>query len=204
MLRSFKFRERGPRRRLTLALFAALLVATLLAIPVGAALAQGTGDGLTLVNDHLSLVERRKDGDFIARPVFSHQLDTLTYGIRDADTGDWLTAMYRVVGGEKRLSDGWEYTFEYPALNDQPDLDPERVYLLVMLASVAGGEPHDFYAVIPVHQPTGLWDRVLGALQPDRWGRAGARWVVEGVHGALCGVIVRISGGQDAANCRGG
>ena len=26
--------------------------------------------------------------------------------------------------------------------------------------------------VIPVHQPGGLWDRVLGALEPSRWAKA--------------------------------
>ncbi|MDE2803348.1 MAG: hypothetical protein OXK21_10760, partial [Chloroflexota bacterium] len=110
--------------------------------------------------------------------------------------------MYRVKGGEKRRSDGWEYGFEYPALKEQPDLDPEKPYLLVMLVS-DGGESAAFHAVIPVHRPGGLWDRVLGALDPSRWARAFATWVIEGVHGTLCSVVERASG-VDAAECRGG
>ena len=37
----------------------------------------------------------------MARPVFDREIDELYFGIRDADTGDWLTAMYRVRGGEE-------------------------------------------------------------------------------------------------------
>ena len=58
-------------------------------------------------------------------------------------------------------------------------------------------------AVIPVHQPGGLWDRVIGALDPSRWARSFARWVIEGVHGTLCGVVERASR-PDADECRGG
>ena len=64
-------------------------------------------------------------------------------------------------------------------------------------------EPQTFHALIPVHQPRGLWDRVLGALDPDRWARAIARWVIEGVHGTICAVVER-AGGVDAAHCGGG
>ncbi len=39
------------------------------------ALAQDTG--LTLVNEDRDLVERKKDGRFIARPVFNRELDAL-------------------------------------------------------------------------------------------------------------------------------
>ena len=66
-----------------------------------------------------------------------------------------------------------------------------------------GGESAAFHAVIPVHRPGGLWDRVLGALDPSRWARAFATWVIEGVHGTLCSVVERASG-VDAAECRGG
>ena len=65
------------------------------------------------------------------------------------------------------------------------------------------GESGAYHAVIPVHQPGGLWDRVLGALDPSRWARAFARWVIEGVHGTLCGVVERASG-SDADECSGG
>ena len=190
-------------RRLTF-LAATLLIALSAFQPGGSVLAQTPPDGgIVLVNAEREPVERGKGGEFVARPVFDRQIETLYYGVRDADSGDWLSAMYRVSGGEKRLSHGWEYTFEYPALEEHPELDPERAYLLVMLAAARSGERGDFYAVIPVHRPTGLWDRVLGALDPERWARALARWVIEGVHGALCGVVERASG-EDASNCRGG
>ena len=119
------------------------------------------------------------------------------------DTGAWLTAMYRVQGGAAQRADGWEYPFEYPVLAEQPPLDPEEAYLLVLLAGTAGGAtPHTFYAVVPVHQPGGLWDRVLGALDPGRWAKAYARWVIEGVHGAICGVVEHVTGAA-AAPCAG-
>ena len=75
------------------------------------------------------------------------------------------------------------------ALKEQPELDPETPYLLVVLAR-GGGKSGAFHAVIPVHQPGGLWDRVLGALEPSRWARTFARWVVErasGVDADECG-----------------
>ena len=147
----------------------ALPLAALLAILSGSAvLAQGLPpDGVTLVNQDDALVERKKEGDFIARPVFSHELDLLYYGIRHPDTGDWLTATFRVHGGEKRLSNGWQYTWEYPALDEQPELDPEEAFLLVMFVRETGESgPRTFHALVPVHQPRGLWDRVLGALDP--------------------------------------
>ena len=185
---------------------AALLLAALLTIPSGGTvLAQAPpGDGISLVNDDRDFVERKKKGEFVARPVFDRQIETLFYAIRDADTGEWITTMYRVKGGEKKLREGWEYSFEYPALKDHPELDPERPYLLVMLAvNPDSGESGAFYAVIPVHQPGGLWDRVIGALDPARWARAFARWVIEGVHGTLCGVVERASR-ADVDECRGG
>ena len=198
-------RRSGSRTRRLIPLAAALLLLAIVAIPSnGLAQAQAPpGDGIVLVNADREFVERKKGGEFVTRPVFDLQIDTLYYGVRDADTGDWLTAMYRVQGGEKKLREGWEYSFEYPSLAEQPDLDPDRAYLLVMLAAAESGERGDFYAVVPLHQPTGLWDRVLGALEPGRWARAFARWIIEGVHGTLCGVVERASG-EDAENCRRG
>ena len=191
-----------------------LLLAALLAVLSGSAvLAQGpppgsvtpvSSTGLALVNQDDALVERKEEGEFIARPVFSHELDLLYYGIRHPDTGDWLTATFRVHGGERRLSNGWQYTWEYPALDEQPDLDPEEAFLLVMFVrETSESDPRTFHALIPVHQPRGLWDRVLGALDPDRWARALARWVIEGVHGTICAVVEH-AGGGDAAHCGGG
>ncbi len=159
--------------------------------------------GLALVNADREFVERMKDGEFVARPVFSGRLGDLFYAVRDGETGEWLTSMYRIEGGEKRLAHGWEYSFEYPALDEHPDLDPERVYLLVMLSVPAGAdEPFDFYAVVPVHQPTGLWDRVLGALEPGRWARSLAVWIVQGAHGTVCAIVQSAGGGT--ARCRRG
>jgi len=186
---------------------AALLSAAVVALPAsGAALAQSppqNGDDLQLVNRDRQLVERKKDGDFVARPVFSRQLGVLYYSIRHPDTGDWLTNPYRVPRGEKKLAAGWEYTFEYPALSEQPEPPPEQAVLLVLAVPVqGGGDHHVFHALIPAHQPRGLWDKVLGALDPDRWARAAARWVIQGVHGTLCGVVEGITQTQ-IAECEG-
>ena len=109
--------------------------------------------------------------------------------------------MYRVKGGEKKRSDGWEYSWEYPDLDEHPELDRDRAYLLVMLAEAEDGKRGDFYAVVPIYQPGRIWDKILAALNPGRWARAFAGWVIEGVHGTLCGVVERASG-EDADNCR--
>ena len=197
MFRRF-FPTSGKARRLIL-MAAALLLSALAAIPVnGTALAQSpppeSGDDIRLVNYDRQMVERKKEGDFVARPVFSRSTGVLFYSIRHPDTGEWITNTYRVQGGEKQLSEGWEYTFEYPVLDEQPDLDPEQAYLMVLaVPRIGGGDHHVFHALIPVHQPKGLWDRVLGALDPDRWARAAATWVIQGVHGTLCGVVEGIT-----------
>ena len=181
----------------------ALLLALLAAHPPGGiALAQTPPEDIVLVNDDRQFVERKKNGEFVARPVFDRQIETLYYGVRDADTGDWISSVFRVMGGEKRLGDGWEYSWQYPAINGQPDLDPNSAYLLVLLP-VQDGRPVPFNAVIPVYEPSRIWDRILAALQPGRWARAIAGWAVEGTHGTLCGVVERATG-DDADNCRGG
>ena len=197
----------GRARRLTL-LAGALLTAALTAIPMsGIALAQSPPpdtDHVTLVNRDRQMVERKKDGDFVARPIFSRQTGVLYYSIRHPDTGAWITNTYRVQGGEKQLAEGWEYTFEYPVLEGQPELHPEQGFLLVLaVPRQGGGDHHVFHALIPVHQPKGLWDRVLGALDPDRWARAAARWVIQGVHGTLCGVVEQVAQAE-VAECREG
>ena len=197
------------RRGRRLAMLAAgLLLAALAAIPAsGLALAQSPppdSDNLALANRDRQMVERKKDGEFVARPVFSRKIDVLFYALRHPDTGEWVTNTYRVQGGEKQLTEGWEYTFEYPVLDGQPELHPEQAFLLVLsVPRQGGGDNHLFHALVPVHQPKGLWDKVLGALDPDRWARAGARWVIQGVHGTLCGVVEKLSG-ANADNCRGG
>ena len=195
----------GRVRRLAL-LAALLLLSAIVAVPAsGLALAQSPpADDISLVNQDRKLVERKKEGDFVARPIFSRQVPLLYYAIRHPDTGDWLTNTYQVRGGEKKLAEGWEYTFEYPALSEQPELHPEEAFLLMLaVPRQGGGERHVFYALIPVHQPKGLWDRVLGALDPDRWARAAAKWVIQGVHGTLCGVFQGIFQ-TEIANCGGG
>ena len=196
-------RTSGRARRLIL-LGAALLLAALVAIPSsGIALAQAPPDVIVLVNAGREFVKRKGGGEFVARPVFDRQIEALHYAVRDADTGDWISAVYQVHGGEKKRSDGWEYSFEYPALDEQPRLDPDKAYLLVMLAGTQDGLRGDFYAVVPFHEPGRIWDKILSALSPARWAKAFAGWVIEGVHGTLCGVVERASG-DDADNCRGG
>ena len=193
---------RSARRLLALA--SALLLAALLTIPSsGIVLAQAPPGEIVLVNADREFVERKGGGEFVGRPVFNRQIDTLFYAVRDADTGDWVSAMYQVKGGEKERSDGWEYSWEYPALDEQPDLDPDRAYLLVMMTVTGGNETQAFHAVIPFHEPGRIWDKILSALDPGRWAKALSGWVIEGTHGALCGVVERASG-EDADNCRGG
>ena len=198
---ALKSRLRSVRRLIPLA--AALLLAALVAIPASNIVRAQTppGDEITLVNADRDFVERKGGGEFVARPVFDRKIVVLHYAVRDADTGDWISAVYRVSGGEKERSDGWEYSWEYPDLDEQPDLDRDRAYLLVMLVESEDGKRGDFYAVVPIHQPGRIWDKVLAALNPGRWARAFAGWMVEGVHGTLCGVVERASG-EDADNCR--
>ncbi|MXW29880.1 MAG: hypothetical protein F4X54_02395 [Chloroflexi bacterium] len=179
------------RRRLIAFTAALLLAALAMATASVAALAQG--GGLTLVNHDRDFVERKKDGGFVARPVFDRQVDAIHYGIRHPETGDWIAPMYRVHSSGKGIREGQEYSWHYPVVPQQPDLDPDRAYLLVIVA-IHGGEAHTFNVVIPIHRPTGLWDRVLGALDPSRWARAFAAWIVEAVFGALCSIVERVSG----------
>ena len=183
---------RTAGKQTLLALTAALLLATLAAATApGTLLAQE--DGPRLVNHDRDFVERKKNGNFVARPVFDRQVAVIHYGIRHPETGEWLGAMYRVQSNGKRLDDGWEYTWEYPVVAEQPDLPREEAFLLVMAVS-DGADGRTFHAVIPIYRSSSLWDRVLNALDPGRWARAFAGWVVDGVYRALCGVIERASG----------
>ncbi len=85
---------RSARRLLPLA--SALLLAALMAIPASnLALAQAPPDAIVLVNVDRDFVERKKGGEFVARPVFDREIESLFYAVRDADTGDWISAMYR-------------------------------------------------------------------------------------------------------------
>ena len=177
----------------------ALLLAVLAAATVSnIALAQS--GGLSLVNQDRDFVERKKDGGFIARPVFDRQVSAIHYGVRHPETGDWVTPMFRVQSAGNQLAGGWEYSWPYPVLPQQPGLSAEEAFLLVIVA-MDGGDATTFNVVIPIYQPTSLWDRVLAALDPNRLARAFARWIVEAVNGALCGIVERISG---ADACGGG
>ena len=110
-----QLRVRPARRLIPPAV--ALLLAALLAVPSsGTVLAQAPpGDGivpvsstgLALVNAGRDLVERKKKGEFIARPVFDREIEDLYYAVRDGDSGDWLTAMYHVRARAKRAVLGW-------------------------------------------------------------------------------------------------
>ena len=189
---------------LKVAALAGVLAIAALVVMAAVVPAMAQDAGLTLVNADREFVERKKEGHFIARPVFSRELDELYYAIRDADTGDWITLMYRVQGGEKRLNDGWEYSWEYPALSGQPDLDPDETYVLVIgVPADAQGGPYVFHELIPIYEPSRIWDKILRALDPGRWAKAFARWVIEGVHGGLCGVVERATR-SDLDNCGGG
>ncbi len=191
------------RRRLALlaaTLLSALLLAAAVAIPnVPVTAQEPSTDEVVFVNASEDPVERKGDGRFIARPVFSKQVAPLYYGVRDPDTGEWLTTMFRVHGGEKERKDGWEYSFEYPFEDGQVELDKERPYLLVILA-LKQGETYRFYTAIPEHRPGGIWNKILRALDPGQWGRAIAGWVIEGTHGTLCGVVERATD-DDADQC---
>ena len=196
----------GRAKRLR-ALAAAVLLAALAAVPSsGTVLAQEPPDPdpsspIVLVNeDSEDLVERKEDGRFIARPVFDRELPIVYFGARDGDTGEWLVPMFRLRSGETERQDGWEYAFEYPFEDGQTALDPEQPYLLVIIAKTWAEVDGTFYAVIPPHQPGGLWNKVLRALDPPRWGKAIATWLIEGAHGTLCGVVERASG-ADAETC---
>ena len=98
-----RIRPRLIRR--TVLLLAALALTALAAIPMsGAALAQSPppdSDNLSLVNRDRQMVERKKDGEFIARPVFSRKIDVLHYALRHPDTGEWVTNTYRCGAARK-------------------------------------------------------------------------------------------------------
>ena len=187
------------------AMACSLLAATVVAIPVWQSVqAQGPTSGvqLELVNEDEDWIERKKHGEFRARPMFNRQLSALYYGIRDADTGESLTGMYRVSGGERERDEGWEYEFDYPALDEHEPLDPDRAYLMMILAATPRQpSPTTFYAVVPLHQPGGLLGSLLRARDPAEWARAAAGWVIEGVHGTLCGVLEQLTG-EEPRSCR--
>lgn len=83
----FSALDEGARQRV---LLASLLVASLVAVVSGGRV-MAQDYGILLVNETANVAERRKDGGFIARPVFDRQLAFLAYAVRDPDSGNWLT-----------------------------------------------------------------------------------------------------------------
>ena len=149
---------------------AALLLAALLAIPTSnLALAQTPPSGeIVLVNADRDLVERKKGGEFVARPVFDRRVADLYYAIRDADTGDWISG--HVPGPGRReaaqRTAGSTRGSTRPSTSS-PTSTPTSAYLLVMLVTVAeDGRRGDFYAVVPIYEPGRIWDKILAALNP--------------------------------------
>ena len=188
-----------PRRR---SLITALALGALLLVVGGSPVvphAFAQESGLTLVNQDERFIQRHDHGGFTARPVLSAEAAAVAYGVKDPIDGTWLTAFYFVEDGPRRVNRGWEYTFDYPSDDSQPQLDPERAYILGVLAWL-DDESYLFEAIIPMHESTGPWDRVLNALNPARWARAAAGWTIEGTHGLMCSVLGRIAGG-DLEDC---
>ena len=75
----------------------------------------------------------------------------MAYGVKDPIDGAWLTAFYFVEDGPRKVNRGWEYTFDYPSDDSQPELDPERAYILSILAWL-DDESYLFEAIIPMHE----------------------------------------------------
>ena len=170
----------------------------------GLALAQSPPpDDIVLVNKDRQMVERKKEGDFVARPIFSRQVSELYYSIRHPDTGEWVTNTYRVQGEREEALRGLGVHLRVPGPGRAARPGPGAGFPAgAGSAPTGGGERHVFHALVPVHQPKGLWDRVLGALDPSRWARAAAGWLVQGAHGTLCGVVEGITG-TEIADCGG-
>ena len=187
----------GRRSLITALALGALLLVVGGSPVVSHAFAQESG--LTLVNQDERFIQRHDHGGFTARPVLSAEAAAVAYGVKDPIDGTWLTAFYFVEDGPRRVNRGWEYTFDYPSDDSQPELDPERAYILGILAWL-DDESYLFEAIIPMHESTGPWDRVLNALNPARWARAAAGWTIEGTHGLMCSVLGRIAGG-DLEDC---
>ena len=43
--------------------------------------------------------------------------------------------------------------------------------LLMLVEHPAGTDPQDFHGIIPIHQPGGIWNKILGALDPSALGQ---------------------------------
>ena len=203
---ALKSRVISGRARRLIPLAAVLLLAALMAVPSSnAALAQAPpGAEITLVNEDEGFVERKKDGRFIARPVFDRKPASLYYGVPPPRLR--RLAHRRIPGaGWREGAQGRLGVLLGLPLRGRPARPRPRAGVPAGHAGPDGGsgELHTFHAVIPVHQPGGLWNKILGALDPGRWAKAFARWTIEGVHGTL---VRRGGEGQrrGRANCREG
>ena len=111
-------------------LASALLLAVLLAIPASnhgprPGLARPSS-GITLVNAEREFVERKGDGEFVARPIFDRQ-DRWSSTTQSATRirANWISTVYRVNGGEKKRSRRMGVLVGVPqALDEQPGPRP--------------------------------------------------------------------------------
>ena len=198
-LSTLKSGRAGRMALLAGSLFLVLLVSSSqVALPVLAASLQQS-DEFTLVNEDEEFIKRHDDGYFEANPIFSEEPEWLAYAIKDPVDGAWLTNYYYAQDDPKEVDEGWEYDIDYPEDDEQIDLEPGKFYTLGLYAYY-DEEDYLFEVTIPAHEGSGLWDRVLNALNPARWAKAIASWVVEGIHGILCSVLSKITG-SDPANC---
>ena len=74
--------------------------------------------------------------------------------------------MYRVIGGEKRLSDGWSTASITPLSRSSPSSTPDRAYLMAMLVVTGDGERDALHAVIPIYEPSRIWTRIWPPSAP--------------------------------------
>ena len=207
MFRRFIPRSGKARRMILLA--GALLIAALVAIPAsGLALAQSPppdSDNVTLVNRDRQMVERKKEGDFVARPILSRQTGVLFYAIRHPDTGDVAHQHLPGQGRRKAPLRGLGVHLRVPRPGRAARASP-RTGLPAGAGRAPPGRRRPPRLPRPDSRPpaprgcgTGCW----APWDPDRWARAAARWVIQGVHGTLCGVVQKISA-SDLDECRGG
>ena len=202
-----------------LAVLGAILILVSLVLPVAlhpaTMHAQTLVQNTVLINEHREFVERRDDGGFVARPVFStdlHPVMNLSYVIQSLD-GEFLPedkACSLPITDADTVglnTGGWQVQFEYPdpRCSWQIELDKDLPYVLqLVIREVANqDEGKAFRALIPVYQPNGLWDKVLRAANPLTWLRAVAGWILDGAHGVLCKVLENItsSGASPGTNC---
>ena len=150
------------------------------------------------------MVERKKEGDFVARPVFSRQVSELYYSIRHPDTGEWVTNTYRVQGGGEAALRGLGVHLRVPgpgrAARPGPGAGvPAGAGSAEALAAASATSSTPWS---PSTSPRGCGTRCWAPSNPSRWARAAAGWLVQGAHGTLCGVVQGITG-AGIAECDG-